>query len=133
MSAEMTLVAVRNVLASRQHPLGPSKADTIAELVRIVGGDTCAEMRALCSSCGGTGDVHGIDGEWRGECKCAVAQAGRIASLEAMAIVQTAELNRAATVKALLVEALERIEKYTSADQSQWKTARNALTAASAL
>jgi hypothetical protein len=32
--------------------------------------DTCAEMRALCSACGGTGDVTGIDGEWRGACDC---------------------------------------------------------------
>lgn len=32
--------------------------------------DTCAEMRALCSACGGTGDVHGLDGEWRGSCDC---------------------------------------------------------------
>lgn len=32
--------------------------------------DVCAEMRALCSACGGTGDVHGIDGEWRGACNC---------------------------------------------------------------
>jgi hypothetical protein len=32
--------------------------------------DTCAEMRALCSACGGTGDVHGLDGEWRGQCTC---------------------------------------------------------------
>jgi uncharacterized Zn finger protein (UPF0148 family) len=32
--------------------------------------DTCAEMRALCSSCGGTGDVHSLEGEWRGECNC---------------------------------------------------------------
>lgn len=32
--------------------------------------DVCAEMRALCSACGGTGDVHSIDGEWRGRCTC---------------------------------------------------------------
>ncbi|MGK5048792.1 hypothetical protein ACQ4WP_23285 [Janthinobacterium sp. GB4P2] len=32
--------------------------------------DTCAEMRALCSACGGTGDVHRADGEWLGECTC---------------------------------------------------------------
>lgn len=34
------------------------------------GGNTCAEMRALCSACGGTGDVHSLDGEWRGSCDC---------------------------------------------------------------
>ena len=32
--------------------------------------DICAQMRALCSACGGTGDVHTIDGEWRGSCDC---------------------------------------------------------------
>lgn len=32
--------------------------------------DICAEMRALCTYCGGTGDVHSIDGEWRGRCTC---------------------------------------------------------------
>lgn len=39
--------------------------------------DTCAEMRALCSSCGGTGDVHRADGEWLGECTCIHGQAQR--------------------------------------------------------
>lgn len=39
--------------------------------------DTCAEMRALCSSCGGTGDVHRADGEWLGECTCTHGQAQR--------------------------------------------------------
>lgn len=39
--------------------------------------DVCAEMRALCSNCGGTGDVHRIDGEWLGACTCgAVPAAG---------------------------------------------------------
>ncbi|MGK5031507.1 hypothetical protein [Janthinobacterium sp. MDT1-19] len=32
--------------------------------------DVCAEIRALCSACGGTGDVHRADGEWLGECTC---------------------------------------------------------------
>lgn len=32
--------------------------------------DVCAQMRALYSACGGTGDVHSIDGEWRGSCDC---------------------------------------------------------------
>lgn len=35
--------------------------------------DVCAEMRALCPNCGGTGDVHSIDGEWRGACNCAAS------------------------------------------------------------
>lgn len=42
--------------------------------------DACAEMRALCSSCGGTGDVHRSDGEWMGECTCALAVADRDAA-----------------------------------------------------
>jgi len=45
--------------------------------------DVCAEMRALCSSCGGTGDVHGVDGEWRGECTC---PAGLALTLERLKI-----------------------------------------------
>lgn len=36
--------------------------------------DVCAEMRALCSSCGGTGDVTRIDGEWMGYCNCGSAK-----------------------------------------------------------
>lgn len=36
--------------------------------------DVCAEMRALCSACGGTGDVTSIDGEWRGKCDCEASQ-----------------------------------------------------------
>ena len=39
--------------------------------------DTCAEMRALCSACGGAGDVHRADGEWLGECTCIHGQAQR--------------------------------------------------------
>lgn len=35
-----------------------------------VANDVCAEMRALCSACGGTGDVHSVTGEWRGSCDC---------------------------------------------------------------
>lgn len=30
--------------------------------------DVCSEMRALCSACGGTGEVHRPDGEYIGEC-----------------------------------------------------------------
>lgn len=32
--------------------------------------DVCAEMRAMCSSCGGTGDVTRPDGEYLGRCSC---------------------------------------------------------------
>jgi hypothetical protein len=45
--------------------------------------DTCADMRALCSACGGTGDVHRADGEWLGECKCMAALLGRAEKAEA--------------------------------------------------
>ena len=45
--------------------------------------DTCAEMRALCSACGGTGDVHGLDGEWRGQCTCVHAWRQRAEKAEA--------------------------------------------------
>lgn len=45
-------------------PWGPAGAPAPASI------DTCAEMRALCSACGGTGDVHRIDGEWLGKCNC---------------------------------------------------------------
>lgn len=39
--------------------------------------DTCAEMRALCSACGGTGDVNRADGKCLGECTCIHGQAQR--------------------------------------------------------
>ncbi|OYO29198.1 hypothetical protein [Janthinobacterium sp. PC23-8] len=45
--------------------------------------NTCAEMRALCSACGGTGDVHNIDGEWRGQCTCVHAWQQRAEKAEA--------------------------------------------------
>lgn len=45
--------------------------------------DTCAEMRALCSACGGTGDVHRADGEWLGECTCVHAWRQRAEKAEA--------------------------------------------------
>lgn len=44
---------------------------------------TCAEMRALCSACGGTGDVHRADGEWRGQCTCVHAWQQRAEKAEA--------------------------------------------------
>ena len=37
--------------------------------------DVCAEMRARCEHCGGTGDVHRMDGEWLGRCTCEYGQA----------------------------------------------------------
>lgn len=56
--------------------------------VHIVGKDAtvvgaCAEMRALCSACGGTGDVHGLNGEWRGQCTCVHAWQQRAEKAEA--------------------------------------------------
>jgi hypothetical protein len=38
--------------------------------------DVCAEMRALCPHCGGTGDVHRADGEWLGACDCPAPASG---------------------------------------------------------
>ena len=40
-------------------------------------------MRALCSACGGTGDVHGLDGDWRGQCTCLHAWQQRAEKAEA--------------------------------------------------
>lgn len=45
--------------------------------------DTCAEMRALCSACGGAGDVHRLDGKWRGQCTCVHAWQQRAEKAEA--------------------------------------------------
>ena len=58
--------------AGREHA---SIADTQAP--QAAAKDTCAEMRALCSACGGTGDVHRADGEYLGECTCIHGQAQR--------------------------------------------------------
>ncbi|UQV43389.1 hypothetical protein KIV45_15570 [Janthinobacterium lividum] len=52
-------------------PWGTAGAPTAAGL------DASAEMRALCSACGGTGDVHRADGEWLGECTCIHAKRQR--------------------------------------------------------
>lgn len=46
-------------------PWGPADAPVVTGSA-----DTCSEMRALCSACGGTGDVHRADGEWLGQCTC---------------------------------------------------------------
>lgn len=59
-------------------PWGPAGAPVAAGSV-----DTCAEMRALCSACGGTGDVHRADGEWLGECICVHAWRQRAEKAEA--------------------------------------------------
>ena len=46
---------------------------------RVSNGDTAAPAPApveqRCTYCDGTGDVHSIDGEWRGTCHCAAAPA----------------------------------------------------------
>lgn len=49
--------------------------DAIAASRRATPRDVCAEMRALCSACGGTGDVVSLDGEWRGTCDCEASRA----------------------------------------------------------
>lgn len=48
--------------------------------------DVCAEMRALCSACGGTGDVVSLDGEWRGTCDCEASRAPASAGQAAPAL-----------------------------------------------
>ncbi len=58
-------------------PWGPAGAPA------ATGIDACAEMRALCSACGGTGDVHRADGEWLGECTCVHAWRQRAEKAEA--------------------------------------------------
>lgn len=44
---------------------------------RVSNGDTAAPapVEQRCTYCDGTGDVHSIDGEWRGTCPCAAAPA----------------------------------------------------------
>ena len=42
---------------------------------RVSNGDTAAPVEQRCTYCDGTGDVHSIDGEWRGTCHCAAAPA----------------------------------------------------------
>lgn len=59
-------------------PWGPAGAP-----VAVGSADTCTEMRALCSACGGTGDVHRADGEWLGECTCVHAWQQRAERAEA--------------------------------------------------
>lgn len=52
-----------------------ARAIEAAVLSNASKGDVCAQMRALCSACGGTGDVVSIDGEWRGTCNCEASRA----------------------------------------------------------
>ena len=59
--------------------------------------DACAEMRALCSACGGTGDVHGLDGEWRGQCTCVHAWQQRAEKAEDQVTELEAQLARRRT------------------------------------
>lgn len=57
-----------------------------APAARAAQGDakgSCATMRALCSACGGTGNVHGLDGEWCGQCTCVHAWQQRAEKAEA--------------------------------------------------
>lgn len=61
-------------------PWGPAGAP-----VAVGSADTCAEMRALCSAYGGTGDVHSLDGEWRGQCTCVHAWQQRAEKADARA------------------------------------------------
>lgn len=56
--------------------------------------DTCAQMRALCGACSGTGDVHGPDGEWRGQCTCVHAWQQRAEKAEARVMELGAQLAR---------------------------------------
>lgn len=82
-------------LCSYRWPDGPGKfyyqdaadpvgAEALKKATRLyAASSTAAEMRALCSACGGTGDVHSIDGEWRGQCTCVHAWRQRAEKAEA--------------------------------------------------
>jgi hypothetical protein len=55
-----------------------------------------APVEQRCTYCDGTGDVHGIDGEWRGTCPCAAAPvAQRITVTEDMHVAAVKVLQRA--------------------------------------
>ena len=60
--------------------------NAIAASRRAAPRDVCAEMRALCSACGGTGDVVSLDGEWRGTCDCEASRAPASAGQAAPAL-----------------------------------------------
>jgi len=70
--------AYRAMIAAAPAP--PSAHIVVKDATAV---DTCAEMRALCSACGGTGDVHGLDGEWHGQCTCVHAWQQRAEKAEA--------------------------------------------------
>ena len=70
--------AYRAMIAAAPAP--PSVHIAVKDVTAV---DACAEMRALCSACGGTGDVHGLDGEWRGQCTCVHAWQQRAEKAEA--------------------------------------------------
>ena len=63
--------------------------------------DVCAQMRALCSACGGTGDVHTIDGEWRGSCDC---QASAPVATDERALLAARAEGRAEAVLMIMAE-----------------------------
>lgn len=90
---------------------GPAGAPVAAGSV-----DTCAEMRALCSACGGTGDVHRADGEWLGECTCVHAWRQRAEKAEARAKKLESQLARRGT--ALSPETQQAIAAARAAGQS---------------
>lgn len=64
-------------IAADMNRLLPTIAQSSSLSAQAAVKDVCAEMRALCSACGGTGDVHRADGEWLGECTCIHALAQR--------------------------------------------------------
>lgn len=70
--------AYRAMIAAAPAP--PSVHIVVKDVTAV---DACAEMRALCNACGGTGDVHGLDGEWRGQCTCVHAWQQRAEKAEA--------------------------------------------------
>lgn len=78
----------------RRALLDEFEAPTTATPVAEGSVDTRAEMRALCSACGGTGDVHSLDGEWRGQCTCVHAWQQRAEKAEARTKELEAQLAR---------------------------------------
>ena len=81
----------------RRALLDEFEAPTTATPVAEGSVDTRAEIRALCSACGGTGDVHRADGEWLGDCTCIHAWRQRAEKAEARAKELEAQLIRRRT------------------------------------
>lgn len=52
-----------------------------------------AEAHPRCEHCDGTGDVHSIDGEWRGRCSCPIGEATEAAHKEAIALAERAGID----------------------------------------